>query len=452
MKFVANSVNGTYMRDILYEMPTDAEIDCVLAAVAYGGGTSNDDEDLIGHAVANNLRLDLWMRYDHTVPVAVPLLKRLLKHQADNVFTSFVPDRFHPKVIWWQGYGAYIGSANHTDNGWNKNVEAGVFLTEDELASNGMEQELTFFFDYLRNLDVTIPLSADYIAEQEHFQKLNRENFQKARSDRKHPEWEGPIVVAKKNALDRRKESFRIEWLSTLGYLEQIQKQVMDFRPTWLKGDVPAAWQVDQFLHAYYYNRVGEGLRKPYKEYFERNKKDPNAALMVELDWWASQSSAPSQEDTNLYERAPVLRKLLQKDRVLSLTASEFEQICGNTHATVDHISKIPTTALGRPDLASIKLDERIALFAPLLFEKRNRKGWGVQRLLHYVLDGGDARDTWERLYHAGCDPEYRIPRYGLNSLAEVIGWARPEVMPPRNGRTSKALQALGFPVSVYGG
>lgn len=37
--------------------------------------------------------------------------------------------------------------------------------------------------------------------------------------------------------------------------------------------------------------------------------------------------------------------------------------------------------------------------------------------------------------YHVGCDPEYRIPRYSLNPLVEVVGLARPEVMAPGNGR-----------------
>lgn len=63
----------------------------------------------------------------------------------------------------------------------------------------------------------------------------------------------------------------------------------------------------------------------------------------------------------------------------------------------------------------------------------------------------GNAFDRiWQRLYHAGRDSEYGISRYGLNSFAEVVGWARPEVVPPRNGRTSKALRALGFSVKIY--
>ena len=450
MKFVANRINQTHLRDLILEISADTEIDGVLAAIAYGSKTSFETEDLVGHALANQLRLDLWMRYDHTVPVAVPFLKRLLKHLSDNIFTNFVPDCFHSKVIWWKGYGAYIGSANHTDRGWLSNIEAGIFVTEDELLANGMDQELERFFDYLRELDKTIPISADYIAEQERLNALNRDNFKKAEAAREHPEWQGPTFIAKKKAFDRRKENFRQEWREALGYLDSIKQKMNDFCPPWLKGDVPAAWQVDQFLHAYYYNRVGDGNRKPYEDYYQSNRKDPNGALMRELDWWASLHSAPSDENINLYERAPVIRELLQKDKVLSLTEEEFESICRNTHATMDHVIKIATATLGRPDLATMKRDERIGLFAPLLLKERNRKGWDVRQLLHYVLDSEEPKDTWERLYHAGRDPEYTIPRYGLNSLAEVVGWARPDIAPPRNGRTSKALRALGFDVKVY--
>lgn len=71
-------------------------------------------------------------------------------------------------------------------------------------------------------------------------------------------------------------------------------------------------------------------------------------------------------------------------------------------------------------------------------------------QLLHYVLYGGKDSEISERLYDAAKEPKYRIRRYGLNSIAEVVGWALPGVVPPRNGRTSKALRALGYPVKVY--
>lgn len=93
MKLVAYRVNGLHLRDLLPVI--GVEVDYVLAAVAYGSSASDITQDLVGHSVVKKLRLDLWMRYDHTVPVSIELLKRLLKHQKDNVLMRFVPDRFH---------------------------------------------------------------------------------------------------------------------------------------------------------------------------------------------------------------------------------------------------------------------------------------------------------------------------------------------------------------------
>ena len=94
--------------------------------------------------------------------------------------------------------------------------------------------------------------------------------------------------------------------------------------------------------------------------------------------------------------------------------------------------------------------DERISLFANWLLSLRNKKDWDVRKLLHYVLYEGKDEMLWERLYAAAKTDEYSLPHYGLNSLAELVGWARPEIAPPRNGRTSKALRALGYDVRIY--
>lgn len=450
MRFVANRVNGIHLRDILPAIGEDVEVDSVMAAVAYGSNASDESQDLIGHSVANKLRLDLWMRYDETVPVSVSLLKRLLKHQKDNVFTQFVPDCFHSKVIWWKGYGAYIGSANHTDRAWLTNIEAGLFVTEDEMASSGMDLQLEEFFDYLKELDVTIPISSDYVREMEKLSELNKDKDKAAKKARKHKEWGGPSFIEKKIAFDKRKENFKREWLSTLGILKHIEEQLSDYQPCWVRDDVPAGWHVDQFLHAYYYNNVGDGLSKPYEEYYSKHYKDPNAELRQQLEWWSKTPSAPSNEDATFYENAPIVNRLLAQNKVLSLSEDEFEQVCRYTHATRDHVIKVPLSVLGKPELKSLSRSERLNLFAPFLLRQRNNNGKDVRELLHYVLYEGPSEDLWERLYNAGRNPDYTISRYGLNSIAEVVGWARPDVAPPRNGRTSKALRALGFDVKIY--
>ena len=450
MKLIANRINGVHLRDFLPVLSEEVQVDFVLAAIAYGSSATEAVKDLVGHSVRNRLRLDIWMRYDHTVPVSVPLLKRLLLSQKNNVFTKFIPDCFHPKVIWWKGYGAYIGSANHTERGWLTNIEAGVFVSEDELVASGMDRQLMEFFDYLRGLDVAIPISEEYVSEMERLEGINKKVYERAKKERRYEEWRGPSFVEKKTSLEKHKHAFRSEWIDTLGVLQNIKQQLADFRPSWIREDVPGAWQVDQFLHAYYYNHVGEGNQKPFEEYYQRNKSNPQAALNHELDWWASLSEAPSSEDYAFYESAPKVRSLLAKDKVRSLTMAEFADLCRNTHATMDHIIKVPLAQLGMPDLDALDRDSRVEPFSQLIMQQRNEKGWNVCQLLEYVLYGGADEEMWERLYHAGRDPEYSIARYGLNSLAEVAGWARPEVAPPRNGRTSKALRALGFDVNIY--
>jgi hypothetical protein len=45
----------------------------------------------------------------------------------------------------------------------------------------------------------------------------------------------------------------------------------------------------------------------------------------------------------------------------------------------------------------------------------------------------------------------WRIDHIGISALGEVVGWALPDRFAPRNNRTSKALYALAFAVSVHG-
>ena len=111
-------------------MPDEnSDIDFVQAALAYG----NDASTLIEKCLSNRRRLDIWMRYDHTVPVSPPLLRKLLSGASSNIFCSLVPDVLHSKVIWWRGHGIYVGSANLTDRAWNTNIEFGIFISESDL-------------------------------------------------------------------------------------------------------------------------------------------------------------------------------------------------------------------------------------------------------------------------------------------------------------------------------
>jgi hypothetical protein len=250
--------------------------------------------------------------------------------------------------------------------------------------------------------------------------------------------------------MERRKETFRIEWNEALTILRSIAKEVIKYRPAWVKENIPSAWQTDQFLHAYYYNNVREGNRHPYEEFYQGNKRNPSAALQETLAWWKSLKEPPTREDQTFYESAPYIQKMLSKDHILKLTQGEFQKICEYTHATKDHITKIQLKRMGVDSQASMPIEERIIIYSKWLWEIHNQIGMNVAGLLNYVLYTGESNLMWQRLFEVTNDEKYFIPHYGLNSIAEVIGWAQPEVIPPRNGRTSKALRALGYDVMVY--
>lgn len=233
-------------------------------------------------------------------------------------------------------------------------------------------------------------------------------------------------------------------------HLRSIGEQLPSHRPKWVSEDVPISWQIDQFLHAFYYNQVGDSRSKPFEDYFKRNHRDPQAAVNAAMKWWEETPGAPSREDVTFEESAPHIRKMLARENILKLSEEQLADVCGKTHATRDHIAKMDLVTLGRPDLIKLSLDERVPLYASWLLKQRNGKGWPVLQVLKYVLYDGNDDDLWERLYIATRTPEYALPHYGLNSIAELVGWARPEVAPPRNGRTSKALRALGFDVKIY--
>jgi hypothetical protein len=88
MRLIANRINQTHLRDILPVISEEVQVDNVLAAIAYGSSASDETQDLLGHALANKLRLGLWIRYYETVPVSVSFLKRVLKNLPNNIFTQ----------------------------------------------------------------------------------------------------------------------------------------------------------------------------------------------------------------------------------------------------------------------------------------------------------------------------------------------------------------------------
>ncbi|HFO1929583.1 TPA: phospholipase D-like domain-containing protein, partial [Klebsiella pneumoniae] len=368
MKLIANGLNKQFF--ISFLPPSGCEIDGVVAAIAYG----DDKTTLLDHCLKNHHRLDIWMRYDHTVPVSPSLLEKLLANTKNNVFCKLVPDCLHSKIIWWKGYGAYIGSANLTERAWYTNIESGIFLTESDLYSSNLIEQLEEFFDNLASLDSCVDLSKDIIDEQRQLLKLKIELEKKERNiikKRKIPEWGGVSFIDNKKTKDKRKESFHKEWESTFSIIENISGQINDYRPVWISEDTPKFWQTDQFLHAYYYNIVRQKDNTyPYEDYHRTNSKNPQAALMSMLSWWKDQSVPPSHEDTNLGINAPYIREHLSNTHINSLTKDSLHKIFFYTHATMDHVLKMSAETFGHTAKTSLNKEERAVLFTEWIMSK----------------------------------------------------------------------------------
>lgn len=449
MEFFANKVNGNFLRNVL---PGEKEdIDWVRAAIAYG----SDQQTLLKNCLDNKLRLDIWMRYDHTVPVKPELLRAFLASASKNVFCYLVPDVLHSKVIWWKNYGVYIGSANLTDRAWNTNIEFGVFIPEAELEVGDGLKQIEIFFDFLSTCREVRPLTLEIVKEQERIAQLRSARESSLDTDSKKQRsiapWEGPAFIADPSrAMDARRESFIREWSNGLTILRSLADQAPSFRPHWLREDVPAAWQADQFLHAYYYNEVVDGVRHPYEEYYQKNRRDPAEATLRAFQWWSQLDEPPSQEDQNCHYRAPVIRKALAPENIKGMSCADFARICQANHSTVDHVGRMTLATIGLEQNPDAFLPERVDAFAKWIWDKRNSKGQRVEALLTWVLDGGPPDQLPTRLFEAAQTDGRRFAHFSTNQIAEIVGWARPDICPPRNGRTSKALRALGYDVNVY--
>jgi hypothetical protein len=428
-----------------------ASTEYVEAAIAY----VFDTDTLIKGCFDRDVPLTIWARYDYTQPVAVPVLEKFLFKRSPNFVFYFVPDVFHPKVIWWHGYGAYIGSANLTLSAWSGNIEAGLFLTEDELANHGISGELSNFFDEIRRYEH--PLTQELLKEVNRFtfdEQLQREMVLGEKRFDAHrilPKTKSLISVDRKPSLERNREEFLKEWNSTLETLRMIASRVVDYRPRWVEPKAPTGTQADLFLHAYYYERVRDGNRHPFREFYEQNHRDPEKALVTAMEWWASLSAAPGMEAEMLYSRLPLLQNKLREHKVLLLSTDEFEQVVISVHAMSDHAMRVKWSSFGLAEsLPKMNWTERAHYFASWLYQQLAPDGSNVLAIMNYVLYGGLIEKAPERIFEV-CHNHFRkIPHLGVNSLGEILGWVHPTYYPPRNGRTSKALVALGFKVGVF--
>ena len=332
MQLILGGINGNYLRNITENAAFETQE--VIAAVAYATEMSL----LFDWCLHNDIPLNFYGRLDDGVAVNVSILSQFLSRQSAK-FQCRLVQHHHAKVIWWRGYGLYIGSANLTQSAWYKNVEAGCFFLEAEITDEVAGDVLDLFATLDRH---STPLTEELIevmrkrSKQIAAAQPSDEEFWQSTSFKT---WSGLVQTAKKKAQDLKRQTFLEEWHSTLQQLRDIGKIVSmpENRPAWISGSAPSGAQADQFLHAHYYQRTFDGRKARYAEFFEENRGKRDVALAEAIAWWSKLRKSPEGEDVMLNTTAPSLQAALSSKNLPQMDYAKFRDVCFGVHAIKDY-------------------------------------------------------------------------------------------------------------------
>lgn len=464
MRVILGKLNDELLANIANQAaPFCSEVD---AAVAYAVGS---DHPLIRSCKENKLLLTFYGLLDDDGAVSPSLLSELLAWGPSRANAFLVNGHFHAKVIWWRGYGAYIGSANLTHKAWFNNIEAGTFFGEEDLISTGAGAHLDQMFDYLA--DHSVPVTSEVVEKLERLAR-DREHLRKEHErtvgEKFHrlfghlPKNPGlTIEPPKGHRADTGLSRFANEWMQTLQLMRGLAREFADLhlRPSWVDEDAHLAIHFDQFLHAYYYDYVRAaafdddeelaGLPK-VESFFAKHRANPTEALKEAARWWAALPSDPYREAEFIRDTAPAMRMKLSKDALLRMDLPSFCEALREVNAFRMHARQVKNVEYGLPADHHETLDQRVTRLCEWLWKQRTPAGKGVRDTLEFVIWGTEPSDMEQRLWLAVSNEKYRLAHFGQSTLGEAVGWARPEKYPPRNNRTNKALRALGHDVKLF--
>jgi phosphatidylserine/phosphatidylglycerophosphate/cardiolipin synthase-like enzyme len=124
-----------------------------------------------------------FFRIDWSIPFDTRLIKN---YSSDSIAFRGIHENLHAKVIWWKGYGVYIGSCNLTDRACFENFEMGVFISENDNAMEMLTSDLIIFFNELEKNSIAageklieiLDLQNEILAPFREFRKSLMDKFQ----------------------------------------------------------------------------------------------------------------------------------------------------------------------------------------------------------------------------------------------------------------------------------
>jgi hypothetical protein len=436
-------------------------VDRISAAIAF-----TRDGTLLDVCEKQNIALEWWGLFTADEATSFGLIKRALS--ASNVRFYPFTELFHPKVIWFHGYGIYLGSHNMTYSALMNNVEVGVFLPEEDLSESQIG-EIAEFFAYLRQRSVLA--TNDDLERIETFlseTQLDQEKADEYTQGKQElfEERFGHLFNIKAgvtdfekadgDAMKKRRLAFLKEWRETQKYLSIVREQVTETctQPPWVSPHADPTIITDQLLHAYYYGHVLPEYRE-YKsieavnEEYRKNRGQQSTALQRAISWWEQLESAPNNEDIHINEWGPTVRHILAKLPGRDLSVDELTEIFLRNHAVRNHARQVENSVYGLESGFIADENERVRIYTRWLHGKESAAGLRINEVLRFLLFE-DRIDIEDRVFDTVYDPKYRLEHFGRSIVGEIVGWGRPDVTHLRNNRVNKALRCLGYDVRLF--
>lgn len=451
MRLIGNALNGDYFRNLLSEADSE-DLVSIRLAVAY----VRQMDDVFELARRRKVPLDLYCLFDVDFP-SKPILKRFVdRHSSLNWRLFLTANFYHPKIYWFEGIGAYIGSANLTGQGWNNNLECGVWFDQVDIDREGIDEQLRPMFTVIRGRST--PASDEHVALIERLEH-ERQDFQKAKSAFAKavdaalvniPGRQAPIDVTQRDTPGgAARRAFVAEWNETLTILRKLTELARKRpRPSWVSADVHPTIIQDQATE-YWYNQQVRATRESETEIerlHQQNRGKMGAAVEVVFADWARSDITDEFWIDWTNEEPKRLMMLLSQANLREWDREKMLKLVWGGHASREHARQMSNATVGLEQGENRGRWERSVLFADYLMKQRTADGKAIAAVLEFVL-WGDAQmpDCADRLWLATQDPNWKISHLGINILGEWIGYARPGDFPPRNNRVSKCLYALGY-------
>lgn len=436
-------------------------VDKIFAAIAY---TRSDL--LIKTCKVKKIKLEWWGLFDSRESTDYQLIKESIL--SENIRFYPFAEFFHPKVIYFENFGIYIGSANMTNSALYNNIEAGIFIEEKNL-TNENKIEIHNFFNELRNSSI--------LATNDDIEKINkflestsidREGIEKYenRIEDNFEEHLSHLFLLnpgardfeqnKSEKKDKRKLNFLQEWRETQNYLNIVKILIIENcnQPSWINKDANPTIITDQLLHAYYYSYVlkgsdeGKSIEK-VKESYNLNKQNPQEAIIRAIRWWEQLAIAPSGEDVHINEWGISNKTILEKLKHEDLNLEDFKIIMKQNHAGRNHARQIKNEYFNLPSDFKTDYEERVRIFSEWLFKQKSKKGLSIHEVLRFLLFSNEL-SLEDKIYLVIYDETYKIERLGKSIVGELVGWGRPDLTHLRNNRVNKALRCLGYDVQLF--